>query len=44
MQEQRPAGEPTRRGGVVLRPEVELEGGDADAVLRGIAERVPVPR
>lgn len=29
---------------VVLRPEVEIEGGRPDAVLAGILERVPVPR
>jgi MoxR-like ATPase len=29
---------------VVLRPEVEIEGGRPDAVLTGILERVPVPR
>jgi len=35
---------PTWRHRVVLRPEVELEGGTPDSVLDGIAERVPVPR
>jgi MoxR-like ATPase len=35
---------PTWRHRVVLRPEVELEGGTPDTVLDGIAERVPVPR
>ena len=29
---------------VILRPEVEIEGGSADRVLSGIIERVPVPR
>jgi MoxR-like ATPase len=29
---------------VVLRPEVEIEGGRADGVLAGIVERIPVPR
>jgi MoxR-like ATPase len=34
----------TWRHRVVLRPEVEIEGGRADAILTGIVERVPVPR
>jgi MoxR-like ATPase len=29
---------------VVLRPEVEIEGGRSDGVLAGIVERIPVPR
>ena len=29
---------------VILRPEVEIEGGRADAVLHGVVQRVPVPR
>jgi MoxR-like ATPase len=35
---------PAWRHRVMLRPEVEMEGGSADAVLEGIGERVPVPR
>ena len=35
---------PAWRHRVVLRPEVELEGGTADAVVDGVVERVPVPR
>ena len=35
---------PTWRHRVVLRPEVELEGGTADSVVDGVVERVPVPR
>jgi MoxR-like ATPase len=35
---------PTWRHRVSLRPEVEIEGGRADAVLAGVVERVPVPR
>jgi MoxR-like ATPase len=35
---------PAWRHRVVLRPEVELEGGTADSVVEGIVERVPVPR
>jgi MoxR-like ATPase len=35
---------PTWRHRVSLRPEVEIEGGRADAVLAGIVERVAVPR
>jgi MoxR-like ATPase len=35
---------PTWRHRVVLRPEVELEGGTADSVIDGVVERVPVPR
>jgi MoxR-like ATPase len=35
---------PTWRHRVILRPEVELEGGTPDTVLDGIAERVSVPR
>ena len=34
----------TWRHRVVLRPEVEIEGGRADRVLDGVVERVPVPR
>jgi MoxR-like ATPase len=34
----------TWRHRVVLRPEVEIEGGRADSILTGIVERVPVPR
>jgi hypothetical protein len=29
---------------VVLRPEVEMEGATADAVLDGVVERVAVPK
>jgi MoxR-like ATPase len=35
---------PTLRHRVLLRPEVELEGGTADGVLDGILAAVPVPR
>jgi MoxR-like ATPase len=35
---------PTLRHRVQLRPEVELEGVTADAVLDGILATVPVPR
>jgi MoxR-like ATPase len=35
---------PAWRHRVVLRPEVELEGGTADSVVEAIVERVPVPR
>ena len=35
---------PTLRHRVQLRPEVELEGGTADGVLRGLLDAVPVPR
>ena len=35
---------PAWRHRVVLRPEVELEGGTADSVVDGVVERVPVPR
>ena len=35
---------PAWRHRVVLRPEVELEGGTADTVLDGVVERVQVPR
>jgi MoxR-like ATPase len=35
---------PAWRHRVVLRPEVELEGGTADTVLDGVVERVAVPR
>ena len=35
---------PTLRHRVLLRPEVELEGGTADGVLEGILATVPVPR
>jgi MoxR-like ATPase len=35
---------PAWRHRVVLRPEVELEGGTADSVVEAIIERVPVPR
>jgi len=34
---------PTWRHRVLLRPEIELEGGTADSVLSGILARVPVP-
>jgi MoxR-like ATPase len=34
---------PTWRHRVMLRPEIELEGGSADTVLSGILARVPVP-
>jgi len=34
---------PTWRHRVLLRPEVELEGGTGDSVLSGILARVPVP-
>jgi len=35
---------PAWRHRVVLRPEVELEGGTADSVVDAIVDRVPVPR
>jgi MoxR-like ATPase len=35
---------PAWRHRVVLRPEVELEGGTADSVVEALIERVPVPR
>jgi MoxR-like ATPase len=35
---------PAWRHRVMLRPEVEIEGATADAVLDGIVQRVPVPR
>jgi len=35
---------PALRHRVQVRPDVELEGGDADSVLRGILAAVPVPR
>jgi MoxR-like ATPase len=35
---------PTLRHRLQLRPEVELEGGDPDAVLDGLLASVPVPR
>jgi MoxR-like ATPase len=35
---------PTWRHRLVLRPEVELEGATADAVLRGLLRSTPVPR
>ena len=35
---------PTLRHRVQLRPEVELEGGTADGVLRSLLDTVPVPR
>jgi MoxR-like ATPase len=35
---------PAWRHRIVLRPEVELEGGTSDSILDGIVERVPVPR
>jgi len=35
---------PAWRHRVVLRPEVELEGGTPDSILDGVVERVPVPR
>jgi MoxR-like ATPase len=35
---------PAWRHRVMLRPEVEMEGGKADAVLEGIADRVAAPR
>ena len=35
---------PAWRHRVVVRPEVELEGGTADTVLDGVVERVAVPR
>jgi MoxR-like ATPase len=35
---------PAWRHRVMLRPEVEMEGGKTDAVLEGIAERVAAPR
>jgi MoxR-like ATPase len=35
---------PTWRHRVMVRPEVELEGGTADGVLDGVLGRVPVPR
>jgi MoxR-like ATPase len=35
---------PAWRHRVSLRPEVEIEGGRADAVLAGVVDRVPVPR
>jgi MoxR-like ATPase len=33
----------TWRHRLMLRPEVELEGGSADTVLDALAQRVPVP-
>ena len=35
---------PAWRHRVVLRPEVELEGGTADSVVDAVVDRVPVPR
>ncbi|GAC1373429.1 MAG: MoxR family ATPase [Actinomycetota bacterium] len=35
---------PAWRHRVLLRPEVEIEGATADAVLDGVVQRVPVPR
>ena len=35
---------PAWRHRILLRPEVEIEGGRTDAVLDGVAERVAVPR
>jgi MoxR-like ATPase len=35
---------PTLRHRLILRPEAEIEGLDADAVLRRIVAGVPVPR
>jgi len=35
---------PTLRHRLVLRPELELEGADADGVLDGLLASVPVPR
>jgi MoxR-like ATPase len=35
---------PAWRHRVVLRPEIELEGGTADSVVGAILDRVPVPR
>lgn len=35
---------PAWRHRVVLRPEIELEGGNEDSLLDAIVERVPVPR
>ena len=35
---------PAWRHRVVLRPEIELEGGTADSVVASILDRVPVPR
>jgi len=35
---------PAWRHRLMLRPEVEMEGGSADGVLSGVAERIPVPR
>jgi MoxR-like ATPase len=34
---------PAWRHRVLLRPEVELEGANADGILDGVADRVPVP-
>ncbi len=35
---------PSLRHRIAVRPDVELEGGDADTVLQGILAAVPVPR
>jgi MoxR-like ATPase len=35
---------PAWRHRIMLRPEVEMEGGSADGVLSAVAERIPVPR
>jgi MoxR-like ATPase len=35
---------PAWRHRIVLRPEVELEGGTADSVVEAVVDRVPVPR
>ena len=35
---------PAWRHRLILRPEVEIEGGRPDTVLAGVVERVPVPR
>jgi MoxR-like ATPase len=35
---------PAWRHRIALRPEVELEGGNADSILDSLVERVPVPR
>ncbi|HLI55523.1 MAG TPA: AAA family ATPase, partial [Actinomycetota bacterium] len=35
---------PAWRHRVMLRPEVEIEGATADAVLDSVVQRVPVPR
>jgi MoxR-like ATPase len=35
---------PAWRHRIMLRPEVEMEGGSADGILSAVAERIPVPR